>query len=141
MKLQQPIIFGPKMMHWPPKKNFFRKIIKMIFMYLCTTYTVQIFKETLKWIQSYQHIIFGTKMAKLPWKIFFSKENTDTILMYLLASLTVLNFTTNPLSISRVTTVHNFWTQNGAFAQAEDFSRNIIKVIFMHLVAPFIVQN
>ena len=47
----------------------------------------------------------------------------------------------NPYSGSRVMRMHYFWAQNHPLAPNENFFRKTINIIFMYLLAPFIVQK
>ena len=67
--------FGPKMVHLPQTNIFWKKIIKIIFIYLLVPFMMQNFKIILKadpellWCT-----IFGPKMAHLPkWEFFCRK--------------------------------------------------------------------
>ena len=46
----------------------------------------------------------------------------------------------NPYSGSRVMTANQFWTQNGALV-LKNFLGKTIDIIFMYLLAPFIVED
>ena len=47
----------------------------------------------------------------------------------------------NSYSESRIMGMCHFWVQNGSFAPNNFFSKKIINIIFIYLLAPFILQN
>ena len=65
-ELQECAIFGPKMVHLPPKK-FFEKIINITLNYLLAPFIVQKFKKILPAdSELWECAIFGPKKAHLP---------------------------------------------------------------------------
>ena len=67
-------ILGPKMVHLPPQKNFFGKIITIILIYLLAPFIVQNFKEFFQRIQSYEDAQFlGLKWPISPNENFSPK--------------------------------------------------------------------
>ena len=59
--------------------------------------------------------------------------------MYLLALFIVQNFKKN-LRADPVMTMRNFWAKNRLFAPNNFFLEKIINIIFIYLLATFIVQ-
>ena len=67
-------IFGPKMVHLPQTKNFLKKIINIILIYLLAPFIVQNFQKILPVDpELWGCAIFGAKMAHFPKWEFFQK--------------------------------------------------------------------
>ena len=80
----------------------------------------------------------GPKWSICPEQIFFSK-NHFYYFHHPIGPFHCAKFKKNSYSKSRIMTMHYFWTQNGSFALI--FFREIITLILIYLLAPFIVQN
>ena len=80
----------------------------------------------------------GPKWSICSEQIFFS-ENHFYYFHHPIGPFHCAKFKKNSYSKSRIMTMHYFWTQNGSFALI--FFREIITLILIYLLAPFIVQN
>ena len=80
----------------------------------------------------------GPKWSICPEQIFFSK-NHFYYFHHPIGPFHCAKFKKNSYSKSRIMAMHYFWTQNGSFALI--FFREIITLILIYLLAPFIVQN
>ena len=92
-------------------------------------------------IQSYEDGPFSVpKYPNLSWtKIFGTKHYHFHLPIGLFQWR---KFLKNSYNESRIMRMHHFWTQNGPFAPNKKFFlKKIINIIFIYLLAPFIVQN
>ena len=101
---------GPK---WPifskKKKSFFRKTIKLIFMYLLAPFIMQnLKKKTLGWIQSYDNAPFAGQNGPFAPNDIFLTKTINISSMYLLAPFHCVKFQTNFYKRSRVMRMHHF---------------------------------
>ena len=89
-------IFGPKLVHLPPKKSFL-KIINITLIYLLALFIVQYFKRILPADpELWGCAIFGPKMAHFPKWEFFS----ENLLMSLVSFINAYLLATNQSQIS-----------------------------------------
>ena len=84
--------------------------------------------------------IFGHKMAHLSWTIFFD-TNHYYYFHLPIGYFHYAKFLKNSYSRSRVIRMRHSWVQNGPLAVNKNFLEKIINIIFIYILAPFIVQN
>ena len=131
----------PKWLIWHKQKKFLKKILKIIFIYILAPFILQNLKKFLEPIQSYEDVPFSVpKYPNLSWtKIFGTKHYHFHLPIGLFQWR---KFLKNSYNESRIMRMHHFWTQNGPFAPNKKFFlKKIINIIFIYLLAPFIVQN
>ena len=101
-------------------------------MYLLTNFIVKNFMKIIRVDpELWGHAILGPKTTQLLLIRIVSEKSISIIFLYFWTPFIVKNL--NPYIKTRVTT-HHFRAQNGAFAPKKKFFRNIIKIIFMHLL-------
>ena len=110
-------------------------------MYLLAPFILQNFKKILRADpELWGCAIFGPKMAHLSWTKFFWYKP-----LLLLSSaywpFLLSRTSKNSYSRPRVMRMHHFWAQNDPFTPNKTFFWNIISIIPIYLLSPFIVQN
>ena len=115
-----------------PNGFFSRKTTNKIFMYLLAPFILQNFQKILRSNPELWDVPFsGPKWPICPEQFFFWNEP-----LLLLSStywpFHYAKFLKNSSSGSRVTRMHNFWAQNGPFAQMRIFSENLLMPCFFH---------
>ena len=132
----------PKKIKLPQIKFFLKKQLKN-FMYLSAPLIVQNFKIILRADPELRGCaILGSKMAHLSWIKVFLVQTIIITFIYLLALLIVQKNFKKSYSRSRVMRMHHFW--DAPFFHLPQFFFffwKVINIIFIYLLAPFIVQN
>ena len=108
-------------------------------MYLLAQFILQNFKKFLKMIQSYENVPFSDPK----WHICLGQKifGTKVYITFIKLLVHCAKFKKNSYRGSRVMRMHHFWAQNGPFAPNNFFFWKIINIIFIKLLAPFIVQQ
>ena len=125
-----------------PQMNFFLE--KQLIKFSCTYWPLsfcKILKKFLGLIQSYEDVPFsGPKWPICPEQIFFGTNH------YYYFHLPIGPFYC--ANFFKILTVNPelwgcpiFWVQNGPFAQNKKFLEKKFNILFIYLLAPFIVQN
>ena len=131
-----------KRSNWP-KWFFSWKATNKIFMYLWAPFIVQ---NSKKHFQSQFRVSrmfhFWVRNDPFALNTFVLVQTIIITIIYLLALFSVQNFKKNSSSSSRVMRTHHFWIQNGLFAPNKFFFwEKVMNIIFIYLLAPFIVKN
>ena len=123
--------------------NFFleKQLIKFSYNYwpfsLC-----KIFKKCLRQIQSYEDVPLLDPKSPICHKQIYFGTNHCYYFHLPVGPFHCAKFQKNSYKESRVMRIHHFWAPNDSFApNIFFFWKKIINVIFIYLLAPFILQN